>query len=54
MIVGLGAGLLPMFVHNHIPIDSIQVLNDRPSNLELGMIPFSFTMLAIFQVCFYH
>ena len=26
MIVGLGAGLLPMFVHNHIPIDIIQVV----------------------------
>jgi len=28
MIVGLGAGLLPMFVHNHIPVDTIQVLKD--------------------------
>lgn len=26
MIVGLGAGLLPMFVHNHIPVDIIQVV----------------------------
>lgn len=25
MIVGLGAGLLPMFVHNHLPFDDIQV-----------------------------
>ena len=25
MIIGLGAGLLPMFLHNHLPIDSIQV-----------------------------
>lgn len=25
MIVGLGAGLLPMFVHNHIPADNILV-----------------------------
>lgn len=29
MIVGLGAGLLPMFVHNHIPVDTIQVLKYR-------------------------
>jgi len=28
MIVGLGAGLLPMFIHNHIPVDTIQVLKE--------------------------
>jgi hypothetical protein len=25
-VVGLGAGLLPMFLHNHLPIDHIQVV----------------------------
>lgn len=32
MIVGLGAGLLPMFVYNHIPVDIIQVLKDFPGS----------------------
>ncbi|CAK9212256.1 unnamed protein product [Sphagnum troendelagicum] len=26
LVVGLGAGLLPMFLHNHLPIDHIQVV----------------------------
>ncbi|CAM6105026.1 unnamed protein product [Calypogeia fissa] len=26
MVLGLGAGLLPMFVHNHIPVNDIQVV----------------------------
>lgn len=25
MVVGLGAGLLPMFIHNHLPVHHIQV-----------------------------
>lgn len=25
MVVGLGAGLLPMFIHNHLPVQCIQV-----------------------------
>lgn len=25
MVVGLGAGLLPMFLHNHLPVDHIEV-----------------------------
>ncbi|KAG6550172.1 hypothetical protein Mapa_008129 [Marchantia paleacea] len=30
MIVGLGAGLLPMFVHNHLPFDDIQIVELDP------------------------
>lgn len=26
MVVGLGAGLLPMFLHNHLPVDHIEVV----------------------------
>ena len=31
MVVGLGAGLLPMFLHNHLPVDHIEV----PLNLPM-------------------
>lgn len=28
MVVGLGAGLLPMFMHDHLPVHHIQVPQD--------------------------
>lgn len=30
MVVGLGAGLLPMFLHNHLPVDHIEVRSNLP------------------------
>jgi hypothetical protein len=44
MIIGLGAGLLPMFLHNHLPIDSIQVCKVKytgSSNLVLCFLNWS-------------
>lgn len=30
MVVGLGAGMLPMFLHNHLPFDEIKVSVSLP------------------------
>ena len=34
MVVGLGAGLLPMFLHNHLPVDHIEVPLNLPKFSE--------------------
>ncbi|CAM6106352.1 unnamed protein product [Calypogeia fissa] len=43
MLVGLGAGSLPMFVHNHFPINSIQIVELDPAVGDVAKLHFGFT-----------
>jgi hypothetical protein len=51
MIVGLGAGLLPMFVHNHIPVDMIQVVEVDGVVGDVAKRHFGFVENERMQVC---
>lgn len=51
MIVGLGAGLLPMFVHNHIPVDIIQVVEIDGVVGDVAKRHFGFIENERMQVC---
>ncbi|XP_024401124.1 uncharacterized protein [Physcomitrium patens] len=51
MIVGLGAGLLPMFVHNHIPVNTIQVVELDGVVGDVAKRHFGFVETERMQLC---